>query len=330
MNDKNRPLKIVIALSHDPDPYVAIEQDLQNRDIPPDKYELIRSEGTNHLDSLIGEIDILIAWSFAEEYINRAKLLKWVHFAASGVDGIVYPKLLDSTIIVTSSKGSHEQPVAEHTLAMILAYARGIHVSMRNQRERRWDRRPVVDVTVELHGMTMGIVGMGRIGAAIARLGRAIGMRVIGVDRRGRDFDELDHVFKMDELSKVIEESDYLVLALPLTDETHHLIGLDEIRLMKESAVLVNIGRGALVNEKVLIEALSRRWIGGALLDVFEEEPLPPNSPLYNLGNVIITPHVGGVTPVYWKRMAAIFGEDFERFLAGEPMAALVDKVKQY
>ncbi len=330
MNEKNRPLKIVIALSHDPDPYVAIEQDLQNRDIPSDKYELIRSEGKNHLDSLIEETDILIAWSFPKEYLNRAKLLKWVHFAASGVDGIVYPELLDSSIAVTSSKGSHELPVAEHTMAMILAYARGIHVSIRNQRERRWSRRSVVDVTVELHGMTLGIVGMGRIGLAIARLGRVFGMRVIGIDRRGREFDELDHVFKMDELSKVIEESDYLVLALPLTEDTHHLIDLDEIRLMKESAVLVNVGRGALINEKVLVEALSRRWIGGALLDVFEEEPLPPNSPLYNLGNVIITPHVGGVTPIYWKRMAAIFGTDFEHLLAGEAMEALVDKDKGY
>jgi phosphoglycerate dehydrogenase-like enzyme len=161
-------------------------------------------------------------------------------------------------------------------------------------------------------------------------MGRVFGMRIIGADRRGRDFEELDHVYKMDGLPKVIEESDYLVLALPLTDETHHLIGLDEIRLMKEDAVLVNIGRGALVNEKVLIEALSRGWIGGALLDVFEEEPLPPNSPLYNLGNVIITPHVGGVTPIYWKRMAAIFGADFERFLAGEPLSALVDSEKGY
>ncbi|MCP4229724.1 MAG: D-2-hydroxyacid dehydrogenase [bacterium] len=330
MTAKDRPLKIVIALSHDPDPYIAIEQELQNRDIPSEKYELIRSEGKNHLDSLIGEIDILIAWSFDREYINRAKLLKWVHFAASGVDGIVYPELLDSSIIVTSSKGSHEQPVAEHTMAMILAYARGIHVSMRNQRERRWSRRSVVDVTVELHEKTLGIVGMGRIGLAIARMGRVFGMRIIGTDRRGRDFDELDHVYTMDELPKVIEESDYLVLALPLTDDTHHLIGLDEIRLMKGDAVLVNIGRGALVDEKVLVEALSRQWIGGALLDVFEEEPLPPNSPLYNLGNVIITPHVGGVTPIYWKRMAEIFGADFERFLAGEPMTALVDKDKGY
>jgi D-2-hydroxyacid dehydrogenase (NADP+) len=327
---KDEPLSIVVALSHDADPYSALQDALAATDIPADKYQLVRSMGKQDLEDKIGDAHVAIVWHFAPELLRRAKNLKWVHFAMAGVDDALHPALVESPVHVTSSVGVHAAPVAEHAFAMILAFARGLVHAFANQFQRRWARREVVYSVQELQDLTLGIVGLGHIGRAVASLGKAFGMHVAGVNRHGGAVDDVDEIFTPDNLSKVLSRADYLVLCVPLTAETRGMMGVDEFRLMKESAILINVGRGPLVREDTLLEALRHRWIAGAGLDVFETEPLRPDNPLYNLDNVIISPHVAGVTPYYWERMAKLFVENFKRFLAGEELEKKVDKARGY
>jgi D-2-hydroxyacid dehydrogenase (NADP+) len=327
---KDEPLSIVVALSHDADPYSALQDALAATDIPADSYRLVRSMGKQDLEDKIADAHVAIVWHFAPELLRRAKRLKWVHFAMAGVDDALHPALVESPVLLTSSVGVHAAPVAEHAFAMILAFARGLVHAFANQFQRRWARREVVYSIQELQDLTLGVVGLGHIGRTVASLGKAFGMHVAGVSRHGGAVDDVDEVFTPDGLSKVLSRADYLVLCVPLTAETRGMMGVDEFRLMKESAYLINVGRGPLVREDTLLEALRRRWIAGAGLDVFEKEPLAPDNPLYNLDNVIISPHVAGVTPYYWQRMAKLFVENFKRFLAGEELEKKVDKERGY
>jgi D-2-hydroxyacid dehydrogenase (NADP+) len=327
---KDEPLNIVVALSHDADPYSALRDTLAATDIPAERYQVTRSLGKKDFEDKIGDVDVAIVWHFAPELLRKAKRLKWVHFAMAGVDDALHPALVESPVLVTSSVSVHAQPVAEHAFAMILAFARGLVIASANQHERRWARREVVYSIHELHDMTLGVVGLGHIGRAVAGLGKAFGMHVLGVSRHGADDENVDEVYAADGLPKVLTRADFVVLCVPLTAETRGIIGVDEFRLMKESAYLINVARGPLVREDMLIEALRHRWIAGAGLDVFETEPLPPDHPLYNLDNVIISPHVAGVTPYYWERMAKLFVDNFQKFLAGEEPSTKVDKERGY
>jgi D-2-hydroxyacid dehydrogenase (NADP+) len=321
-----KPLQIVVALSHDDEPYVKIQEILKASDVIESEYTLIRSEGPRHLESLIPETDILIAWNMPPELLPKAKRLKWLHLGLVGVEELMYPDLLESDVRLTNSMGYHHIPVAEHVFALILTYTRAIHISMRNQSERRWNRRPAAYAVYELNGKTLGIVGLGKVGRSVAKLGRAFGMLVIGYDIREVEDENVDRLYGYNELTKLLEQSDFIVLCLPYTKESAGIIGLDEIRTMKRNAFLVNVGRGRLINEPILIEALSKGWIAGAGLDVFETEPLPPDSPFFNLGNVVMTPHIAGATPDYWDHVGAIFADNLKSFLAGEEMPTELDK----
>jgi len=320
------PLQIVVALSHDNEPYVKIRDKLAASDVPDSEYVLIRSEGPRHLETLLPETDVLIGWGLAPELLPKAKHLKWLHLGLVGVEELMYPELLDSDVRLTNSMGFHHVPVAEHVFALILTYTRAIHISMRNQLERRWNRRPAAYAVYELSGKTMGIIGLGTIGRTVAKLGRAFGMRVIGYDIRKVEDENVDRVYAESQLAKLLEQSDFVVLCVPYTSKTERMIGIDEIRAMKKTAFLVNVGRGRLIDEPILIEALSKGWISGAGLDVFETEPLPPGSPFYSLGNVIMTPHIAGAAPEYWDHVGDIFADNLKNFLAGEPMPTELDK----
>jgi D-2-hydroxyacid dehydrogenase (NADP+) len=321
-----KPLQIVVALSHDDEPYVKIQDKLAASDVPESEYVLVRSEGPRHLEALMPETDVLIAWGLDPELLPKAKRLKWLHLGLGGVEELMYPELLESDVRLTNSMGFHHVPVAEHVFALILTYTRAVHISIRNHLERRWNRRPAAYAVYELNGKTLGIVGLGKIGRSIAKLGHAFGMRVIGYDVREVEDENVDRVYVENQLPKLLEQSDFVVLCVPFTSKTERIIGIDEIRAMKQTAFLVNVGRGRLIDEPILIEALSKGWIAGAGLDVFETEPLPPDSPFYNLGNVIMTPHIAGATPNYWDHVGKIFADNLKSFLDGEPMATELNK----
>ncbi len=244
--------------------------------------------------------------------------LVWAHVTYAGVDALPQ-QIKDSSVLVTNSSGVHPIPISQHVFAFIFMFARGLHISHRIQvDEKKWLRTYDTFPIIEMQEQTIGIVGFGRIGKEIDRLAKQLGMRVLVVTSREGDLDAL------------LKQSDYVVDALPSTPTTQKFFNKEKFAKMKKSAYFINIGRGKTVDEKALIEILQKGEIAGAGLDVFEEEPLPETSPLWNLKNVIITPHYSGWTPHYMDRVVEIFCLNLKAYLGDKPMPNLVDKKKGY
>lgn len=287
---------------------------------------------------------VLVALEGAEVYcgfgIPRDVLatgvdLRWVHSGAAGVGGSLYPEMLESEVIFTNSAGTHGVPVAEHAVAMMFYLARAFdHVEASRRAGRLWDRDRVAcapSPVGELVDSVVGIIGFGGIGREVGKRAKGLGMQVWAVDREpGTASDVVDRLFGPEDLTTVLAGSDYVVLCVPHTQETDGLIGAAELGAMKESAVLINVARGRIVDEQALAEALKAGSIRGAGLDVFQDEPLPADSPLWQLDNVCLTPHLGGVSPRFWEREAELIIENTRRYLAGEPMLNVVDKQAGY
>jgi len=272
--------------------------------------------------------DVIVGWNVPPEVVRRAERLRWIHSTAAGVDQLLFPELLQREVLLTSSSGIHAEPLSEHVLGVLLMLSRRLHIAVRQQLARRWDRRTVLGD--ELGGKTLGILGLGAIGRAIAERARVFGMRVIGTRRSGAPVPHVEQVFPPEGLDEVLRRSDVLVVVLPLTPATRGLIGARELALLPPGAFLINVGRGAIVQEAALVDALRAGRLAGAALDVFEQEPLPPESPLWDLPQVIITPHVSGTTPRYYDRAIPLFCENLRRFLRGDPLLNVVDRERGY
>lgn len=277
--------------------------------------------------ALAPRAEVMVGWNIPREAVQRAPQLRWIHSTAAGVDQLLHPEVLERAIDVTSSTGIH-QPLVEHVFALVLALTRRLHVALRNQLHRRWERRAAVGD--EIRGKTMGILGLGHIGGEIAEKAAVFGMGVIGTKRTPVPVAYVDRVYPPEGLADVLRDADVLVIALPLTAQTRGLIGEGELRAMKRTALLINIGRGAIVQEAALLRALQEGWIAGAGLDVFEREPLPADSPLWGVDSVIITPHVSGTSPRYMDAAVPLLCENLRRYLDGEPLRNLVDKSRGY
>ncbi len=272
--------------------------------------------------------EIMVGWNVPREAVQQAPHLRWVHSTGAGVDRLLFPEILGQEILVTTSSGIHHWLV-EHVLAVVLALSRRLHLAVRYQIQHRWEHSPRT-MGDEVAGQTLGILGLGAIGTELAGKAHALGMRVIGTKRTPTPIPGVERVLPPDGLTEVLREADAVVVALPLTAATRGLIGERELRTMKPTAVLVNIARGPIVQERVLIQALQERWIAGAALDVFEQEPLPTESPLYDLENAIITPHVSGASPHYMDRAVPVFCENLAAYLQGRPLRNMVDKGRGY
>jgi phosphoglycerate dehydrogenase-like enzyme len=250
-----------------------------------------------------------------------------VQFWSAGVDGMLWPGLFEGGVQVCTGSGIQAAACSEHVLALMLAFARALPACFRAQTAHDWSARPAIGEAIfELEGRTVGIAGAGAIGQAIGARCRAFGMRTVGTRRDpGKATTGIDVVLSHLRYHDLILASDFVVLALPLTPSTRMIFGEDEIEIMRKSAFLINVGRGGLVDERWLLKALQNRWIAGAGLDVFEDEPLPPESPFWDLPRCIVTPHVGGITPRFGARFARLVAAQAERLLAGEPLANRVD-----
>lgn len=260
-----------------------------------------------------------------------ADRLVWIHSSAAGVGRMLFPALVESAVTLTNSRGMNAGAVAEHTFALLLACSRRLRPALEAQCERRWAQEELSGLPM-LRGQTLGIIGLGAIGLALSRLGRAFGMRVIGTRRSpvlGCPPD-VDEVLAPDELPRLLAASDVVVVAAPLTPETRGMVGAREFQHMKRTAVFANVARGRLVREADLVAALRDRTIAGAVLDVFEQEPLDPGSPLWAMPNVIVSPHVAGFRADYWEAAVDLFSENLQRFLRGEPLMNVVDKHRGY
>ncbi len=285
------------------------------------------------LDSIKREIvdaDVLICWRVTPEVFACAKKLRWIQFGSAGIDHTTFPELLASDVVLTTMTGIHVIPLAEHVLAQMLALTRRLDLALKLQMEHRYERAELAWTAGELWGKTLGIVGLGNIGTAIAKLASAFGMRVVGTKRTVTKVDAVDKVYPPEGLCEILPEVDYLVLVVPLTGETNELIGRREIEMMKEGSYLINVARGAMIDHDALGVALRSGRLAGAALDVFPQEPLPSDSPIFDLPNVILTPHTAGSARRYGQRASDVFKRNLKVFLAGEKMVNVYDRQKGY
>ncbi len=294
---------------------------------------------------LLGEPEVLYTYH-ADFSPEQAPHLKWVQLSSAGADHVLDKPIMRSDIAITTASGIHAIPIAEYVFGSMLAFARRFHVYLPMQQKHEWPKgRWSALLGAELRGATLGIIGYGSIGREIGRLAKAFGMRVLASKRDPAKREDggyrvpgagdakmeyVDEVFGPRQLEEMVSACDYVVVALPLTPETRGIVSESVIRAMKPTAYFVNISRGEVVDEEALIRALREGRIAGAGLDVFWQEPLPPDSPLYDLPNVILTPHVSGATAAYNDRATDLFAENLRRYLAGEPLLNLVDKTVGY
>ena len=271
----------------------------------------------------VEEMDILYTWGFPAELLPRTRRLRWIQVMGAGVNSFLDAPF-PPKVVLTRVEDVFGPWMAEYTFGWLLWGTQQMEGFRAAQRGRRWEP---VNPTL-LRGRTLGIVGLGSVGRTIARLGRALGMRVVGMNRSGRRVPEVEHVYRRANFRELLHASDYVVLAAPLTPETRGLLGEAELRAMRPSAWLVNVGRGGLVQEEALVRAVSERWIGGAVLDVFAKEPLPPDHPFWGMPNVVVTPHTSG--PSIPEEIAPIFNDNLHRFLQGRALKGRVDLRRGY
>ena len=254
--------------------------------------------------------------------------LKWVQATSAGLDGYFFPELRESDVTLTNLRGIYSDVIADHVFAFILTLARGMHVYNLQQAEGRWEKGADV---IHLGGKVLGIIGLGGIGLEVAKRGHAFGMTVIAVDPAPKDRpDYVTEVFDPKELNTMLNQADFVVICVPHTGETEYMMGRDGLGQMKSTAVLVNIGRGKVVDLSALTEAIEQGRLGGAGLDVFETEPLPEGHPLWAMDRVVITPHVAGISSEVPERRKRVIVENVRRFVEGERLLNIVDKQRGY
>ncbi|MFE9306254.1 D-2-hydroxyacid dehydrogenase [Streptomyces sp. NPDC006706] len=286
---------------------------------------IVRTDAAG-LAARLPEADVLLVWDFTSTAVREAwpgegPRPRWVHTASAGVDHLMCPEIAASGTVVTNARGVFDEPIAEYVAALVLALAKDLPRTLDSQREGRWRHRESQRVA----GTRACVVGSGPIGRAIARTLGALGVRTAVVGRAARA-----GVHGPEDLDRLVARADWVIAAAPLTEETRGMFDARRFGLMQPSARFVNVGRGQLVDEEALVRALTDRWIAGAALDVFQDEPLTPDSPLWRVPGLIVSPHMSGDTVGWRDELAAQFVDLYGRWEAGEPLPNVVDKRRGY
>ena len=281
-------------------------------------------------DALRGA-DVLFVWDFLSTAVQQAwpyaDSLRWVHIASAGVDPLMFPELVGSPVVLTNSRGIFDRPIAEYVLGLILVFAKDMRATLDLQRQQTWRHRE----TERVDRQTALVVGTGSIGREIGRLLSAAGLKITGVGRTAHSADpDLGEIRQSADLLSLLPDTDYVIVAAPLTKQSLGMFDAAALARMKPSARLINIGRGPIVVDKDLAQALKNNQIAGAALDVFSEEPLPPEHPLWGVPNLIISPHMSGDFVGWLDALAELFVENFGRWLAGDRLLNVVDKKLGY
>jgi phosphoglycerate dehydrogenase-like enzyme len=278
------------------------------------------------LATALPETEVIFHWADRTELLRAAwptaGRLRWIHAAGVGVDWALFPELIESDVVLTNCRGVFDETMPEYALALLLALAKELPATIDDQRARQWRHRPLSPV----RGRHATVVGAGSIGRATTRLLRGVGMDVTVVARTERDDPELGRIHASTDLAELAAVTDALVLVTPLTDDTRGLVDGSVLAVLRVGAWLVNIGRGAVVDEAALVASLRSGRLAGAALDVFATEPLPPEHPLWAMSNVIVSPHIGGDAPGWLEWFSRSFLDELERFIAGQPLKNVVDK----
>jgi phosphoglycerate dehydrogenase-like enzyme len=320
-----RPSRLpVVGIYHrTPEPYLPLVREL----VPESHLRVCTAPDA--LGGILPELDVLLAFKFGfrpfpRDEIVQAPRLRWVQLASAGIDHMVpyNPRRLT----VTNASGIHGAIMAEYVIGMLVHMRWNVARLVEQQKARHWERYAVPS----LAGRTLGVVGTGQVGVAIASRARAFGMRTLGVRRSGAPLEEFEEIFGPGGLHRLFAESDVVVLALPLTNETRHVIGARELQALRPSAYLINVSRGGIVDEAALIELLRERRIAGAILDVFEEEPLPSSSPFWTLPNVVVTPHISSELDGWQVELARIFCRNLRHWMNHELLENVVDPAAGY
>lgn len=274
--------------------------------------------------------NIILSKRWPAEAMRQTSMLQWVQAGTAGVDHLLRSDLPARGVTITNSSGAHGDPISELILSHMLAFATGLDIAIRAQSQRRAIQKDVAKRKFELNGQTLLVIGLGDIGGSLARRAAHLGMRVIGVRRSNRPAEGVEKLYSPEELHAALAEADHVALCLPLTNDTRHLIGADELRVMRSTAYIYNVGRGGSIDEAALVSALKTGVIAGAGLDVTDPEPIPADSPLWDMENVIVSQHTSGLSPHNSRRVTDLFAANLERYLAGEPLLQLIDTTRGY
>lgn len=298
------------------------------RDMGVEVYETYEEDDAR---SQISDAEVFYGGSIDLQTLQTAKALKWMQCGRAGMDNFFYPELRESSFTLTNVRGIYSDVISDHVFSLVLSFARGTHIFARRQHEASWQKDDVP--MIFLGNTTMGIVGLGGIGLAVAQRANTFGMRVLAVDPAPKGTpDYVEQIFSPDNLHQMLAESDFVAICVPHTDETTHMINGAAIAAMKQNAILINIGRGKVVDLKALTIALENGKLAGAGLDVFEMEPLPEDHPLWRMDNVIVTPHTAWRSSFHYmeERRVQILVENMTRYRNNKPLLNVVDKAKGY
>lgn len=320
-------MKIGLQLTQNPDKYHRLLADVRSQIVSVNDTHFIHIRDEKDLLKNLPELEVLLCYRFQKaNFSNVTSSLKWIQFGAAGIEHSLFPELLESNIQITNARGIHVGPVSEFVLAAILYFAKRFQDFQKYKADRQWRQWEIARHMVQLSGKTAGIIGYGSIGKAVAKRLDALGMKIIAIQRQPTTPD----ILPPSALHQLLSESDFVVVNCPLTEETKGMIDNDALNNMKSGTYIINVSRGAVIDEKALIQSLKSKGIAGAALDVFSTEPLPANSPLFELDNVLLSPHVSGNFPEYQHEVAIQFGRNLNRYLNGLPLTNLIDKQSGY
>ena len=297
--------------------------------------EIVQRRSYEGIETDLRDSEVLFTMSLRPSQFVGAEKLRWIHAPTAAVHQFMFPELIQSQVVLTNSTEVHGPVVAEHVIALILALAKKIPQAAWLQRQRVWGRDSLWNEGQhprEIAGATLGLIGVGSIGRRVAHFASALGMRVIAVREHVEKGppEGVEAVYATTRLDRLLAESDFVVMAAPLLASTQRLMNAERLGQMRRDAFLINVGRGPQVDEAALANALRNRQIAGAALDVFEQEPLPADSPLWDLDNLLMTPHTAGLTEKLWYRHYDLFSENLRRYVANQPLQSVVDKRAGY
>jgi len=297
-------------------------------------YNFINLPNRSQLEKYFKELDILVCYKMNKNlFTYSSEKLKWIHFGAAGIDGSLFQNLLKSKVIITTSSGINSDAVAEYVLGGILYSSKRFNDCYKFMQIRKWNQWDIVKKTFAIKNKTLGIIGYGNLGKAIAKRAKAFGMNIMATRRLQKKKENkkfVDELLPINDIEDLFSNSDFIVIACPLTPNTLNLIGNNEFNKMKSSVIIINPARGPIINQKALENAIKYNKISGAILDVFQKEPLNENSSLFDLDNVFLTPHISGNFPGYQNKVIELFSKNLNRYINNKTLINRVCKKRLY